>query len=205
MWNPVAGAHQKLASYGPGNFSITANMPKGNTAVVSYGGVEQLPSDPRDSSKALPLKDYTMIQSSFTETMNATGQTSGEAAYDIWLNDWNTEVMIQTDNYGSQSPGSGCPFTARVAFGGWTGVPKATWGFCDYGGELIWQIPRGHVTKSSVGIFAMLNWLVAHHYLKASSTLTAIGFGWEICSTGGVSETFRVSRYVIRESFRRGV
>ena len=122
-------------------------MPAGNTAVVSipsttgnYGQVTNTPA---------PLSDYSSIYSSFTENMNATGRTSAEAAYDIWLGQnsssrWSSEVMIQHDivNRGT------CPVLATATFGGSGGVPVHNWNLCRNQSELIRQRravrQRGH-------------------------------------------------------------
>jgi hypothetical protein len=47
----------------------------------------------------------------------------------------------------------------------------------------------------------MLNWLVAHGYLPKDSTLSLIGYGWEICSTGGQNENFEVRRFSITAKY----
>jgi hypothetical protein len=49
----------------------------------------------------------------------------------------------------------------------------------------------------SVDILSMLTWLVNHRYLPARTGLWLIGYGWEICSTGGLNENLQVSRYSI--------
>jgi hypothetical protein len=44
----------------------------------------------------------------------------------------------------------------------------------------------------------MLTWLENHgdgKYLPANPTLTAVSFGFEICSTGGRSQTFQVNSF----------
>lgn len=203
VWGPIPGWHQKLVSRSPGNWYIIANMPRGNTAVVSYPNIGQIMSDPRNDQRSLPLSGYASIQSSFTENMHVTRQTDSEAAYDIWLNDYKNEVMIQTDNYGGQADVCG---KTHVAFGGWKGVPvKRTWTFCNLGDELIFQLPGKHVKSTSVGILAMLRWLAKHHYFKSSSTLTAIGYGFEVCSTGGVNERMQVSRYTLHATYKKGI
>jgi hypothetical protein len=51
-----------------------------------------------------------------------------------------------------------------------------------------------------VRILPMLRWLVNHHYLPAHTGLWLIGYGWEICSTGGRQETFEVSAFTLRAS-----
>ena len=66
---------------------------------------------------------------------------------------------------------------------------------CKYGSELIWLLSDPSEQSGSVDILGMLNWLVNNGYLPQKSGLTAISYGFEICSTGGKPETFTVSRF----------
>jgi hypothetical protein len=196
VWNPISGWKQTLYADNPGHWHVTAVMPAGNTAVVSY------PSS--GSYYGGKLSSFSSMTSSFTENMHATGSTTAWAAYDIWLNDYNNEVMIQHDfaNNGL------CPMKATATFGGSRGVPVQHWYLCQYGSELIWKLYNGSAQQpanvseqsGSVDILAMLTWLEDHGYLPHNSTLVLIGYGWELCSTGGVPETFTVSRYSISAS-----
>jgi hypothetical protein len=43
----------------------------------------------------------------------------------------------------------------------------------------------------------MLDYLTDHGYLAKDSGLFAIGYGWEIASTGGVNENFQVRSFSI--------
>jgi hypothetical protein len=196
VWNPISGWRQTLYANDPGDWQVTANMPAGNTAVVSYpsiganyGQITDVPT---------PLTNYSSIYSSFSENMNATAGTSAWAAYDIWLgrdgcsNCAGHEVMIQHDfaNNGA------CGTRATAAFGGAGGVPVQNWNLCTYGPELIWKLTRNE-QSGSVDILSMLTWLVSHGYLPTDAGLWLIGYGWEICSTGGVNENFQVSHYSI--------
>jgi hypothetical protein len=192
VWNPIPGWSQTLHATDPGNWYVTADMPAGNTAVVSFPNVGQ--NIDWVNGAPPPLSSYTSIYSSFTENMNRTSGTSAEAAYDIWLNNWRNEVMIQHDivNRGT------CPVLATAEFGGSGGVPVQDWNLCKYGTELIWQLSGNGEQSSSVDILAMLTWLVSHGYLPQGSGLTAISYGFEICSTGGQPETFTLSRFSIR-------
>lgn len=201
VWNPIRGWHQTLDSVSPGEWHVTANMPAGNTAVVSY------PSSGanfgRVTNTSTPLARYSQIRSSFTEKMNATARTSAWAAYDIWLgrgtsSDWAYEVMIQHD-FARQGA---CAAVGRATFPGRGGVAQH-WHLCKYGSELIWQLGVDDQHKVSeqtgvVHILAMLRWLVHHGYLPTRTGLWMIGYGWEICSTGGRPETFTVSAYTLR-------
>jgi hypothetical protein len=194
VWNPIPGWRQTLYATSPGNWHVTANMPIGNTAVVSYPSIGvnygQVTDEPT------PLTDYSSIYSSFSENMNATAQTSAWAAYDVWLGADNCstctrdEVMIQHDfaNNGA------CPTLATAAFGGSGGVPVQNWNLCKYGSELIWKL-TGNEQSGRVNILTMLTWLVNHGYLPNGTGLWSIGYGWEICSTGGVNEDFQISSF----------
>src|SRR5262249_54147117 len=115
---------------------------------------------------------------------------------DVWLNNWNNEVMIQHDfaNNGA------CPSLATVTFGGAGGVPVQKWNLCKDDSELIWKLAGGNEQSGSVDRLSMLPRLQNPGHLPQASTLTAIGYGWEIASTGGQSEKFTVSQYSISAS-----
>jgi hypothetical protein len=193
VWNPISGWVQTLHVTGPSDWSVTAKMPAGNTAVVSYPSLGAWFDT--DTGSPTPLTDYSSITSSFSEDMNATTATSAWAAYDIWLGpDGGTkagdEVMIQTD-FANQGR---CTYEATATFGG------QRWGLCQYGSELIWQLTNGgtgtrNESAGSIVILPMLTWLQAHGHLPQNLGLSLIGYGWEICSTGGRSETFRLSNF----------
>lgn len=187
VWNPISGWSQALHVSDPGDWYARAEMPAGNTAVVSFPNVGQ------EYFYANKLSGFSAIFSSFAENMNPVQGTSAEAAYDIWLNHWRNEVMIQHDivNRGS------CSALATATFGGSGGVPVQKWNLCKYGTELIWQLAGRGEQSGSVNILAMLTWLVSHGYLPRESGLTDISYGFEICSTGGRRETFTVSRFSI--------
>jgi hypothetical protein len=186
VWNPISGWHQALAATGPGDWSATANMPAGNTAVVSFPNTGAGYGDQ-------PVSKIKTIYSSFSENMNATSKTSAWAAYDLWFNNWHNEVMIQHDFANNAA----CPFVATQSFGGSGGVPVRKWGLCKYGDELIWKLTGGSEHRGSVDILSMVTWLEKHGYMASASTITALSYGFEICSTGGQNETFHVSSFSI--------
>jgi hypothetical protein len=192
VWNPISGWSQTLYATTPGNWYVTASMPAGNTAVVSFPNTGE-------SYNSNLLTGFSSIYSSFSENMSPTVGTSAEAAYDIWLNNWNNEVMIQHDMVKRGGPCG--PVLATATFGGPGGVPVQNWNLCQYGSELIWQLPGNGEQSGSVDILAMLNWLVNNGgYLPHASSLTAISYGFEICSTGGVDENFQVKGFSITSS-----
>jgi len=172
-------------------------MPAGNTAVVSYPSLGANFGE-TNSDSPTPLSDFKSIYSSFNENMNANSGTSAWAAYDIWLgpssgSSATNEVMIQHDfaNNGA------CTAEASATFGGSGGVPVQKWNLCQFGSELVWKLTGGNEQTGSVDVLAMLNWLESHGYLPSASGLYSVGYGWEICSTGGKSEKFQVNNFSI--------
>ena len=193
VWNPIPGWSQTLNATDPGDWYATANMPAGNTAVVSFPNSGQ--SIQWVNGAPPPLSSYVSIYSSFSENMNETSGTDAEAAYDIWLNNWANEVMIQND-FSALRPRCGT-IASTATFGGSGGVPVQNWNLCQFGSELIWQLAGRNEQSGSVDILAMLTWLTSHGYLPQRSGLTGISYGFEICSTGGRPETFTLSHFSI--------
>jgi hypothetical protein len=197
---------QTLTANGPADWSVTANQPAGNTSVRAYPNTGTTVPWIAGTSANPALSTWSSMTSTFAEDFQAhtNGGTIGEAAYDIWLNNWANEVMIQTDFAGDTArprcDGIGAVITTQT-FGGTGGVPAQTWDLCQFGSELIWQLPTGtNLAAGSVDILGMLTWLETHgsgSYLPAGSTLTAVGFGFEICSTGGQDETFPLTGFTL--------
>ena len=96
MWNcpQAACGRQEVWANSSGDWGVVSTMAKGNTAVLVYPAVQQQ----FGANQPALLGNASELVSTFTEAMPTTAGTIGEAAYDIWLNDWNTEVMIWVDN-----------------------------------------------------------------------------------------------------------
>jgi hypothetical protein len=193
MWNPISGATTTMYANNPGDFYVVANMPAGNTAVVAY------PDTAVNFTRAVSA--YHSITSSFTETMNPVTGTNAEASYDIWFSNGGAvnEVMIQNDFSPGRVPS--CAWAAtNVQFGGSNGVPVHTWNLCQGATTSWWVIADGNFSSGSVDILAMVNWLISHGHLGQGATFGTLSYGWEISSTGGQDETFRVSDFTISAS-----
>jgi hypothetical protein len=135
-----------------------------------------------------------MIRSYYAESMPHNARTIAQAAYDIWL-DHTTgpdEVMIWVDNV-NRGTGGARVLRHQTFFN----VRYTLLQYGGKGGELIWSRNR-NAHSGTVHIIAMLRWLVRHHYESPGTAIGQIDFGWEICSTGGVRETFKVTDYTLK-------
>jgi hypothetical protein len=184
-WNTDAKSlgTQSIWASSPSDWGVTANFRAGTTQVLTYPDAQYLYYNTQEVSPA--LSSFTSITSSWTESQPTSSGYIGEAAYDIWLNSWNTEVMIWVDNHG-QDHGSDRVASTTISGYGLT--------LYMYYSERIVTLNTNH-SSGSIDVLAVLNWLRSGGYIPSSSTLTAIDFGWEICSTGGVPGSFQVSSY----------
>jgi hypothetical protein len=184
MWATQAGYTQTLHANGPGDWYVTANGNVGNGAVLSYPNT--------GFQMQGKVDDYTSITSSFSHAFPHNAQTAGWAAYDLWLNDWGNEVMVQTDI--SANSDYYCSIAASATFNG------DPWHLCIWGNQRIWKhgTDEAHLINQSSGtldIKAMLVWLEQHGQLPAGSTWSGASYGFEVCQTGGVDATFQVNGF----------
>lgn len=141
------------------------------------------------------LNNITALTSDFTESMPQVSDLNAEAAYDLWLNNWATEVMVWVDT----SPAKVRDLTVD-------GMTSA--GTYAYDGQnfTLWHSGSGitgfyvflldhNETSGTVDLKAMLETMVSLNYIPAASTLTQIPFGWEVSDTGGKPVTLSLSRF----------
>jgi hypothetical protein len=202
VFGPASNSYsQKLYVATPGHWSVVANFPVG-TSVRSFPNTGQTQNWINGTNLPAALSTWSSMVSSYSVSLNAHSGTVGEAAYDLWLDDWHNEVMIQTD-FAGDSLRPRCDVLHEVmttqTFGGTNGVPVRRWNLCTFGSEIIWQPPTGtNYSSGEVNVMAMLTWLETHgggKYLPAKPTLTAISFGFEICSTAGRNQTFMLNNF----------
>jgi hypothetical protein len=196
---------QTVTARGPGNWSLSAHEPAGNTAVMTYPNVQQLMNNfsadgTWSGSGDTPISGLATMTSTYTETMPHNSGTTAQAAWDIWLSNNGShpnEVMVWVDNVNRGSGGAVRKATATVGGQDWTLYQFG-------GGELIWSLgaPGTFAQQSSgtVDLLALLHWLQNNGFAASSATIGQIDFGWEICSTGGMNETFTVSRYDLKST-----
>jgi hypothetical protein len=189
VWSPIQRWHQKLHAYSPGRWRVAASMPAGNTAVVSF------PNTGFFYNKA--LSRFSSIVSSFNVSIPGRAGTDAEASYDIWFNKTGAinEVMIQNDYSPGRSPSCGTWTAKEVRFGGSNGVRAHRWDLCVSGSTAYWETASGNMPSGKVNVLAMLKWLVSHGQLPGGVQLAGFSYGFEISSTGGARELFRVHSF----------
>jgi hypothetical protein len=152
------------------------------TGVKTYPSVQENFRDTR-------LTSLRRLTSSFAESMPpAAADYRAEAAYDLWLNDYKNEVMVWVDNHGQQPAGI---VSSEAVLSGQH--------FRLYRGNAhmvsLVLLAGTHETTGSVNLLLALRWLVDHGYLRGSSSLTQVDFGWEIVSTNGIPLEFTLRNY----------
>jgi hypothetical protein len=151
FWNEAAAANafptetvaqmQTMYATDPGNWYVIDNFPTGETEIWTYPN-----SDALYVNNPPLVSSFSYLYSSFGDDMNENPNTDAEAAYDIWLNGYNNEVMIWNDvsNRGGPNYYGGCTssLSAQAVFGGSNGVPKHLWNLAKCGSELVWQLDQ---------------------------------------------------------------
>ena len=203
VWNPPGAGHpQTINVEDPGDWQVTSDQAKGNTAVLSYPDVQQIFTTTSDTPA--PLSGFAAISSDFTESMPSNGDN--EAAYDIWMGssestDYAQEVMIWVDDHRTNPPPGRIVGRPRFSGASYTVWQDATDG--DPGFHTIYMVRDRNQKSGTVRVLPMLDWLLRHR-LTIATGLNQLDFGWEICSTDGRPERFTISRYDIHLRCRRG-
>ena len=184
IWAGSATYKQTLYAISPTSWYVVAN------ANTHFGGVLTFPNTGWDMSGA--VDSHSAINTSFSTTIPVNAQTAGWAAYDLWFNNWADEVMIQTDITANSY--YNCDNKASATFSG------QPWHLCVFGSERVWKpgTDDQHLQNRPSGTLDLqpfLTWMEANGYLPAKSTWTAGSYGFEICDTGGASETFRLNSF----------
>jgi Glycosyl hydrolase family 12 len=188
-WNSSADpGPQTTCGNNGSDWQVTSTQRAGNTEVLTYPDVQLN----YNSTNGYPLSRFTSMTSSYDETMNAVGGTDAEAAYDIWLNGLNKEVMVWVDDHGQTPSGSK---VATTTFSG------ATWDlYVTSSGTYMAFVREGNAPAGTVDLLAALTYLEHRGSLSPSDVLWQVNFGWEICTTAGAPETFRMSSYSLTSS-----
>ncbi len=177
-WNSSAGP-QTIWANSYRSWGVQSVQTAGNTAVETYPCMQK-------NYNNVAVSSYRLIQNGFTESMPAGARgLDAEAADDIWLNNYQLEIMIWVDNHGQRPSGN------VVGHATLFGQRFAVW----HGGTTYTFVLNHNETRGVTHILASIKWLIGHGYIPASVTLTQADFGWEIASTDGKPMDFRVTNY----------
>lgn len=157
---------------------------------------------------AYDLNNITSLTSDYDETMPPSADKyTAESAYDIWLNNWATEVMVWTDVHYQGVDCGGPAWTPECSgsklLGTFT-IGGEQWSLYDNGGGIngfyMW-IPANsgaldavHQPSGTVDLKAMLAQTAVSGGFTSAAPLTQIGFGWEVADTGGQPLPFKMNK-----------
>ena len=182
-WNGSHGP-QTLFANSANDWGVCSSQPNLGGAVETYPNVE-VPYYALPGGNA-PISQLSADRSSFAEKMpDSSTNFIGEAAFDLWLNNWNIEVMVWTDNHKQ------VPFGRQVATANFFGQNFNVW---QSGSDAFAFVLDHNEQSGTVHILSTLRWLIKHGKIPSSSTITSAQFGWEVCGTTG-SQMFHMSRY----------
>jgi hypothetical protein len=179
-----------------GSWGVTTDQPAGNTRVLTYPSLQTL--------EYLPISKIQALHAHYNVTFPAKGDY--ETAFDIWVQDsgnphgWgnDTEVMLWVNNHGQRPAGSivGSATTEYdQQFTVWLRGAK------DTGDSTITMVLNNGQTAGTMHIMSVFRWLAANGYITSNAADLDVEFGWEVCSTGGVPETF-LSHYALTRTLR---
>ena len=211
---------QTLSANGVGDWQVTANEPAGNGSVKTAPEAQQQFNnwcaavstwenlDPGGCGNSpvsdTPISAMSQLTSTYAESTPHNSQTIAQWAWDNWLSNdsgYPSEVMVWVDNNGRCNSGSfGTQVHAPVTIAGQEWTPHQY----PNSSEFIWSLdgPGGAGTcaqqaSGTVDLLALLKWMQANGYAAPGATLSLVDGVWEICSTGGQPETFRVTSYSV--------
>jgi hypothetical protein len=189
MWNPNYPVTETMYACAYNNWYVVANANNNS----GDGAVKTYPNVHKDYS-GRTVASFTTLTSTFSSISPSVGIY--DIAYDLWLNGVpNDEIMIWTDNY-KQVP-AGSRFASNVSLSGFTWDVYAT---NDNGYIALVPSNGARLTKGSLDLKAILNYLVAQGKIVTSSTVDQIGFGVELVSTDSSNQTFTVNDFSINNN-----
>lgn len=177
MWSGDAGP-QTIYACAWNNWYIISDQPGTGTD----DGVKTYPDTQKHVN--IPLNTMTTINSSWNVSTPSAGgavPANGKqwnAAYDLWLDDWDYEVMVWTN------------WTAnwQYWYGQYNGVDVTIDGVVYHayhnssGG--MWFIRKDVTNTGSVDLAAILRWAVSQGWLQNTTVLNEIEYGFEVLYTG---------------------
>lgn len=194
VWNGAEAGTQTMCAQSYKQWTVVANHPKPGAdkhSIKSYPDTQKLFSDPK-------LASLTTVTSTFSHTTPTGGEWNW--SYDIWMNDWNTELMLWTQHrYGGDQAAPLPPGDAqKTATAVIDGIAYTAWSR-DEGNYIALVMDDAHAT-GTVNLRAVFDWLISKGWLKAAATLQAVDYGVEIADTAGGPQTFKLNDFTLTTS-----
>jgi hypothetical protein len=191
MWNSSAGP-QTISACSEHQWSVTSNQP----GTGSDDSVKTYPDTQKHVS--YPLSSLTSLRSTFDVTTPAGGGTvpangkQWNAAYDLWLDNFGTEVMVWNN----------WTMNWQYWWNTYGGVQLTVDGvsyhaYRNSAGTGLWFVRDQVTNQGSVDLGHVLQWAVAHGWLKSSQTLGEVEYGFEVAYTGAPT-TFTLNNYTVQ-------
>ena len=205
-----SGSHgpQSLYVCSPSSWYAISNQPDNGGQVETWPNTEYDVGG-RGTPSTKTIGQYNSIMSTFAENFPTTGD-SFDAAYDLWLNNWSTEIMIWNQVEGDNTYWSQCaepgpnqgdcgviPIAVTLSGVGYPLLPlgpnsskpnqectAATEGTREY-----ISVRDNQVSSGSVDILAAFKSLIANGLASSSDVPTQLEYGVEITATTG-AQTF---------------
>jgi len=194
MWNAEGydvTQTMRVCSHGNWSVDVKADDSAHDGAVKTYPNVHR---DYHDwgTGHEPRLSAFRSISSTFASRSPGVGVYDG--AYDIWLNgvadSGSTELMIWTDNH-HQTP-AGKVVARHLDFSHRT---WKLWATTDR--SYLAFVPDRPLHHGRIALGKRFSYLVSHHYLPQGSTLGQVCFGYEMVSTDGTTQHFKVDRFAV--------
>lgn len=196
VWNRTEAGPQTIHVCSSSSWFVTSDQT--GSAIKSYPDTQVLYSNPQIGS--IP---------SMVSRWSHEAPDAGEwnAAYDIWLNGWDRELMIWTEHrYGGSA---GAPLPPGNAIDKATptidGVTYTAWRRdADTPGDrnYIALVRTSEAAAGQIDLKAVFNWLVSKGWLQNTNTLQAVDYGIEIADTAGGPATFRLNDFHVSPGMR---
>lgn len=194
VWNSGEAGPQTIYADAWNHWCISSNQPGAghDDSVKSYPDTQKHVS--------IPLSSMTTIPSTFDVTTPGGGGIVPEngkqwnAAYDLWLDNFGTEVMVWND------------WTANWQY--WYNTYHGEiatidgvnyYAYRNANSSAMWFIRQDVTDKGSVDLASVLKWAVGKGWLKNTQTLNEIEYGFEVLYTGEPT-TFTLNDYTLATS-----
>jgi hypothetical protein len=188
-WNSGQAGPQSIWADSYHQWGVVSKQPD-SASVKTYPSVQLNYPNP-------PLSAISSLRSSFDESMPPAGANyEAEAAYDIWLDNYQKEVMVWVDNH-DQTPAGGVV----------TGTVVGGQAFTIFEGSSTMYslvLAGTHESKGTLNLLAALYTLVDRGFISSSDTLTQVDFGWEVASTDNFPMAFQMRSYSLTSAIGKG-